>query len=56
MSASGINFGWHRDYFIRAGICPCDPCAGQECRLCSGQADDERELWLAARDARRAER
>lgn len=41
MSASGINPSWRRDYFIRAGICPCTP--EQECRLCCGMtAADER--------------
>jgi hypothetical protein len=44
VSASGINPAWQADYFIRAGWCPCDPCAGQECRLCNGEAADESEL------------
>ena len=25
-----------RDYFIQAGICPCDPTRGDSCRLCDG--------------------
>jgi hypothetical protein len=44
VSASGINPAWQADYFIRAGICPCDDSRGDSCRLCDGTAADESEL------------
>jgi hypothetical protein len=48
VSASGINPGWQRDYFIRHRICPCDPTAGQECRHCDGGAAYSSDLGAIA--------
>lgn len=53
MSASGVNFRYFRDLFIRARICPCDPTAGDSCPLCDGQAAEEREQRTADRDKNR---
>jgi len=68
MSASGVNSGWRREYFIRAGICPCDQTRGDSCPRCdSGDytsdqaairaavaAVTERERQRALREARPA--
>lgn len=35
-SSSGVTWGWEREYFTRARICPCDPTQGHSCEICDG--------------------
>jgi hypothetical protein len=35
-SSSGVTWGWEREYFVRARLCPCDPTQGHACEICDG--------------------
>lgn len=49
MNGSGIHPSWEAAYFTAHGVCVCDPCSGQSCRICDGTAADEREERQARR-------
>jgi hypothetical protein len=48
VSASGVVSGAHRDYLIRARICPCDPTRGDSCRHCDGTDDGSAQAAIKA--------
>lgn len=38
-----MSYAPPREYYIRKGICPCDPTRGEDCRICDGTAAEEWE-------------